>query len=71
MSSISPEVMNDISFLRLINDESVKKLSEKLLMGWAMLAKECSACRVPYMRNREGLEVCVGCELKKSPERFY
>jgi uncharacterized Zn finger protein (UPF0148 family) len=46
-------------------DESVEKLSTKLLQGWTMLSETCPLpkCSVPLMRNRSNTEIsCVQCE---------
>ena len=42
-------------------DESVEKLSTKLLQGWTMLSETCPLpkCSVPLMRNRSNTEVGV------------
>ncbi len=40
-------------------DESVEKLSSKLLQGWTMLSETCPQpnCSVPLMRSRDSAEV--------------
>ena len=40
-------------------DDSVGKLSERLLQGWTMLSETCprKGCTVPLMRSRDNTEV--------------
>ena len=40
-------------------DDSVGKLSERLLQGWTMLSESCprKGCTVPLMRSRDNTEV--------------
>ena len=39
-------------------DDSVGKLSERLLQGWTMLSETCprKGCTVPLMRSRDNTE---------------
>lgn len=47
-------------------DNSTKKLSEYLLMGYTMLEDCCQECCLPYVRDRRGKTFCPGCEKEKN-----
>jgi uncharacterized Zn finger protein (UPF0148 family) len=50
--------------VRSSSDEASRRLGEKLLAGWRMLAATCADCGVPLMQPRDapGRQFCVSCE---------
>ena len=52
-------------------DDSVGKLSERLLQGWTMLSESCprKGCTVPLMRSRDNTEVSEARERERERER--
>ena len=48
-------------------DDSVGKLSERLLQGWTMLSESCprKGCTVPLMRSRDNTEVSEARERER------
>ena len=51
-------------------DDSVGKLSERLLQGWTMLSESCprKGCTVPLMRSRDNTEVSEARERERERE---
>ena len=52
-------------------DDSVGKLSERLLQGWTMLSETCprKGCTVPLMRSRDNTEVSEERERERDAHR--
>lgn len=41
-------------------DQAVKRLGDRLLTGWTMLAEACGRCKTPLVKRGDTVE-CVGC----------
>ena len=57
------EMANDFNIFRKKRDMVSKKLGEKMLAGWALLADSCPECEgTPLMSKQGGPLHCVQCE---------
>ncbi|TNV83913.1 hypothetical protein FGO68_gene8158 [Halteria grandinella] len=43
-------------------DEASGKMGELLLRGWSMQGNSCEDCMVPFMKSKQGDEICVVCD---------